>query len=112
VKLYFVDGIEESEVKQPEVKTEVNERLWESLDQLIDKSQQQSSLESSRRPQKKDFSRVKTFTYFLAEWQDLRRRGVLAKGDSYERVSLLSGALFKDCEEGVGVLEELQCPTG
>ena len=71
-------------------------------------SLQQSSLESFKRPQKNDYSRVKTFTYYIAEWQELRRRGELKKGDSYHRVSLLSGDVLKDCDEGVKALEELQ----
>lgn len=93
---------------QPSDTREVQELIWEPIDQLIDKSYQQSNLEGNRRPPKKDFSRVKTFTYYLAEWQDLRKRGILARGDKHERFSLLSGDLLKDCDEGMRVIEELQ----
>jgi hypothetical protein len=83
VTLYFVEGIEMEDVaRQPIDRREVQERKWIPVAEFIHEAFRQSTVDSIlghcvSQPKYCTFL-VKTFAYFVSEWQTMRRTGMLS----------------------------------
>lgn len=93
VTLYFVEGVEmEDVVRQPIDRREVQERKWIPVAEYIHEAFRQSTVDSimGNPPSQPKYCTflVKTFAFFVSEWQTLRRSGSLSPTEPHQRISL------------------------
>jgi len=93
VTLFFIEGIDIDAVRRkPDSRKEVQELQWKSIEDYVKETMKQNSVENVlgqvSPPPKYCAYYVKSFAYFVSEWQTLRRMGKLGTTEGHQRISI------------------------